>query len=638
MCLYKSGGKLLFAASLLFCLGFGPAEAGTPQNSDSPEPGAGSPKPEDAPKAQTDALGNSLNLTPDSESLPVWTTPAPDATFELAHMIRNAEHSVFLVGKSGVGTGTGFLISKKNRLLATNAHVADIFYEGKTDMLAYQNDTSKSFKVVKVYIHPGVVRSSKGVKLRSPDSKVGDVVGRSSDVAVLQLAEGDELPEELPLGSQEELYDLFAQPIAMLGFPGTDTSGFPKAGDRAEATFREGVVNRVSDFTNNAGGPPERRQYLQHSMANWFGFSGSPIFLPNGHVVALNNSGGTRSQNGLSITQAWGIRADCVWEVLKANHLLDKVNLPPEAAAVDVERFSQPDPELKKMQQVDQLLADARIDLRSSRYEEALDKCNEAAKQLPNYADVYSTRGDVYINTASLNTKADDPKRKQYDESGLADKKHALQLDPDNTALYLDVAVATTNLANMNKPAGSKTVGVDSAIEVADKMLKDDSISTSNKVYAYRVRAAGMGYSPASIKYLAKADATLPFNCDVKWSMAIYYTINHNPQLSERQKALSQMFREAQAKSDTAFTLATSKDDSKRDGKRALQLATEAYETTEYKCYYALTALAVACAETGDFDHAVDYQKKAADAAPEFLRNTYAMRLAVLEKHKPVRS
>ena len=38
--------------------------------------------------------------------------------------------SVFLVGKPDVGTGTAFLISKKNRLLATNAHVADIFNKG----------------------------------------------------------------------------------------------------------------------------------------------------------------------------------------------------------------------------------------------------------------------------------------------------------------------------------------------------------------------------------------------------------------------------------------------------------------------------------------------------------------------------
>ena len=633
MILHKVGGRLLFAASLLFGLGFAPAEEGKTQADDSPPSAASPSKPGDASKAATDELGKSLDLTPDSKSLPVWTKPAPDAITELAHMIRRAAPSVFLAGKSGVGTGTAVLISKKNRLLASNAHVADIFYEGKGDMLAYQNGTSKSFKVVKVYVHPGVLRSSKGVKLRGADKKLGSVVGRSPDVAVLQLAEGDELPDELPFASRDELYDLFAQPVAMLGFPGTDTPGFPKAGEKAEASFREGVINRVSDFTNNAGGAAERQQYLQHSMANWFGFSGSPMLLPNGHIIALNNSGITFNQNGLSVTLAWGIRADCIWEVLKANHLLGKVNLPKEAAAVDVARFYQPDPELKRLEQVDHMLAEARMDLRSSRYQEALGKCSEAAKLLPNYAAVFDTRGDVYINTASLSLKSGDPQRLKYNQLGLADKKQALQLDPANTALYLDVAVATVNLANLTKPAGSKTVGSASAVAVADKMLSDASVSASNKAYACRVRAAGMGYSAASIRYLVKADALFPFNSDVKWSFAIYFRVNHNPVLAERQEALSRTLRAVKVKSDTAFTLATTADAAKRDANRAVQLATDACDSTEYKCYYALTALAVACAESGDFDRAVEYQKQALDHAPAFLRSTYAKRLAALEKH-----
>ncbi len=272
------------------------------------------PTPNQAPSTgKPDDLAKSLNLTPESKSLPIWSQPAPDAVTELSRVVRKFSPSVFIVGKSDAGTGTAWLLSKKNRLLATNAHVADLFSKGTGPMLAYQNGTTNVFTVVKTYYHPGVLRLSQGVLLRTTSSSTGNVYSRSPDVAILQLAEdGPELPDELPLASRDELYDLFAQPVAMLGYPSLDTNGaLPAVGQKATASFREGVIDRVADFSNSAGGPPDRQQYLQHSMAGWFGFSGSPMFLPNGHVVALNNSGGTFSQNGLTATLTWGIRADC---------------------------------------------------------------------------------------------------------------------------------------------------------------------------------------------------------------------------------------------------------------------------------------------------------------------------------------
>ena len=53
-----------------------------------------------------------------------------------------------------------------------------------------------------------------------------------------------------------------------------------------------------------------------------------------------------------------------------------------------------------------------------------------------------------------------------------------------------------------------------------------------------------------------------------------------------------------------AWVLATSPDDSVRDGKRAIELATKACELTEYKEPHILSTLAAAYAETGDFDTA----------------------------------
>jgi tetratricopeptide (TPR) repeat protein len=597
------------------------------------------PSPNTAPSdAKSDDLAKSLNLTPESKSLPIWNQPAPDAVTQLSRVVRKFSPSIFIVGKSDAGTGTAWLISKKNRLLATNAHVADLFSKGTGPMLAYQNGTTNVFTVVKTYYHPGVLRFSQGVLLRTTSSSTGNVYSRSPDVAILQLAEdGPELPDELPLATRDELYDLFAQPVAMLGYPSLDTNGeLPALGQKATASFREGVIDRVSDFSNSAGGSPERQQYLQHSMAGWYGFSGSPMFLPNGHVVALNNSGGTFTQSGLTTTLTWGIRADCLWELLKANHLLDKVNLPPEAAAVDIERFSKPDPELEKLQKVNKLLADARLDMQFSRHQAAIDKCKQAAEQLPEYAAIYGLRGDVYMDYASRNFKLTDPKMQEYNQLALTDANRAVQLDPTNTRYYLDLAMANCNLANLNTTIGKRNV-VPASIEVADRLINSPGVSPEDKVFAYRVRANGMAFSPDSLTYLKKADAVCPSDYSVQWTTYLYYENNKNTQEANRYKQLSTTLKGALAKSNTAWKLATSKDDAKRDGKRAFDLASEACQSTNYQAYYALAALAGAYAESGDFAHAIEYQQKALKLAPEHKQTQYTQLLASYQEHKPWR-
>jgi tetratricopeptide (TPR) repeat protein/S1-C subfamily serine protease len=586
---------------------------------------------------QTDSLAKSLNLTADSKSLPLWSEPAPSAVADLTRVVRKAAPSVFLVGKSDVGTGTAFLISKKNRLLATNAHVADIFNKGSGDMLAYQNGTANVFKVVKAYYHPGVMRMSSGVILRTANPSSGNVFPRSPDVAVLQLADdGHELPDELPLATRDEMYDIFAQSVCMLGFPGHDTSNLPRTGQTAGATFREGVISRVADFSNDTGSMPARQQYLQHSMANWYGFSGSPIILPNGHVAGLNNSGATYNVNGLSTNIAFGIRADCLWELLKADQLLDKVELAPEAALVDIDRFSQPDPQMERLQKVNQLLAEARDDSRYLRDQAAIAKCNEAAQQLPEYAAIYSLRGAVYMEYAAHSFKPSDPQTRKYNQLALEDENLALQLDPTNTSCYLNVGMANTNLANLNAP-NSKRKSVPASMELADRIIGNPSVSPREKADAYRLRADAMGLTPDSWEYLKKADALMPHNARVHWTMNIYYANNNKPQEAARHKQLSLTLQEALAKSQTAWKLATSKDDAERDGKRAFALASEACVSTDNEVYYALNALAAAYAESGDFPHAVEYEKKALAVAPEHKRAPYTQCLASYQEHKPWR-
>lgn len=62
-----------------------------------------------------------------------------------------------------------------------------------------------------------------------------------------------------------------------------------------------------------------------------------------------------------------------------------------------------------------------------------------------------------------------------------------------------------------------------------------------------------------------------------------------------------------------AWVLATSPDDSLRNGKRSIALATEAGTLSDYKEPHILSTIAAAYAEIGDFESAIEWSKKAID-------------------------
>jgi tetratricopeptide (TPR) repeat protein len=66
-----------------------------------------------------------------------------------------------------------------------------------------------------------------------------------------------------------------------------------------------------------------------------------------------------------------------------------------------------------------------------------------------------------------------------------------------------------------------------------------------------------------------------------------------------------------------AWVLATSPEDSVRDGKRAIDLATQACDETNYSKSHILSTLAASYAETGNWEKAIEWSKKAAELGHE---------------------
>lgn len=571
-----------------------------------------------------------------SKSLPLWTEAPESETLDLSQLVQQLHPSIFLVGTADGGHGTAFVISQENRLLATNAHVADIMHAAGGQMLAIGNGTARVYQVDAVYYHPGVRRVLGNMAVRTSDPARGDVYPESPDVAVLHLADGEELPPALVLADPDELNELLAKPIAMLGYPGHDTESWPSVGQKAEATFRQGVVCRMTDFMNDVNAPSNELQFMQHSMANWFGFSGSPIFLKNGHVIALNNCGTTKKKGNLITSLAWGVRVDCLWELLKQHGLWSQVAISADPSTVDVERFSQPDPTEAAFNQARRLVAQARIDLMRKDELEAVRKCNEASRIMPHLTAIYDARCIAYNFYANHKINARNAEAERYFQYALDDAKRAAELEPGSIDHYLDVAMGEINVANVKVPLGSFHQ-VPAAVELADELIAEPAITARDRAYAYRVRAFANAWAPEVLADLEKAVETDPWIPQNYMALSTYWTLHRNGAKQREAKAKADALSAAIADSDQAWLAATSRDDDHRNGHDAQRLAKLACEATNYKWWGALRSLAAAHAELGEFDEAAKYADQAAKLAPENESGAITRQLRSYRQQEPWR-
>jgi WD40 repeat protein/serine/threonine protein kinase/tetratricopeptide (TPR) repeat protein len=136
----------------------------------------------------------------------------------------------------------------------------------------------------------------------------------------------------------------------------------------------------------------------------------------------------------------------------------------------------------------------------------------------------------------------------------------------------------------------------------------------------------------------------------VKWLARAYYRqgkerlvtySEYSAKISDFEAAVRIDPNNASALSELAWLLAICPASEHRDATRAIKLATKACELTNWKNHAEVSTLAAAYSETGDFEAAVNWQKKAAGLLPENcppeLRANYESRLEVYESRKPYR-
>jgi len=202
-----------------------------------------------------------------------------------------------------------------------------------------------------------------------------------------------------------------------------------------------------------------------------------------------------------------------------------------------------------------------------------------------------------------------------------------LAADPNNHVVLLYTASCYKGLGNHAK-----------AIELLEKVV---SIEPRNAI-AYD--SLGLSYFALGRYYEAagannKSLAINPNNLTTLGCLSeCYEKLSAFEQaIKSYEKCLALKPNSALALTKLAIIYGTCKDAKFRDGDKAVKLATRACELTKYEHYLCISGLAAGYAECGDFEKAIEYQKKAIELAGDDFKGEYEKRLAAYKANKPWR-
>ncbi len=331
---------------------------------------------------------------------------------------------------------------------------------------------------------------------------------------------------------------------------------------------------------------------------------------------------------------------------------------------------------------VEYRLLRARQHFATEAYKESLADVDEALQMVPDNYATHELRGLVLLaldraedalaafdQATELNAKAVTPYLRRAElygrlgdmQRGIDQASKAIELNNDSPLGYL----LRSDLYLRNNQA-------EKALADADKALE----STPGLVQAYWMKARvfdELGRTADAMDQLQELADGLPPQVELNLQIAIYAlqlemprraiaaldrAINVDPEnamlyrfrgdsnlnigqhraaIDNYEKALELDPEDSGLLNNFAWTLATSPDAEVRDGKRALELATEACELTDYNTAHILSTLAAAYAEAGDFETAKKWAQKAVDLNDEDNGPQIAEELASYERGQPVR-
>ncbi|MGE3959596.1 MAG: serine protease [Vicinamibacterales bacterium] len=193
---------------------------------------------------------------------------------------------IVLPNEGAVPFGTAWAFEPN--LFATNGHVVELMaqlaqkHPDAAFFVAINQRPDKRLRITAAKGHPLYGKAQ--VRFDGRATELG-----GHDIGVLRTA--DAAPSHFKLASQPQLQALRpGSRIAYLGFPMESLAMGNLDPQNPVATMQSGIVTSLSDYFLGDGGYANNR-LLRHNLPSAGGASGSPIFTPDGVVVAIHFGG-----------------------------------------------------------------------------------------------------------------------------------------------------------------------------------------------------------------------------------------------------------------------------------------------------------------------------------------------------------
>lgn len=254
-------------------------------------------------------------------------------------------------------------------------------------------------------------------------------------------------------------------------------------------------------------------------------------------------------------------------------------------------------------------------------YDQAIVAFNKAIALDPKNVTVYESRGDAYLGKKEI-------------ERAIADYNEALRLlpkdaDPSDRARLLRQRGVAYFLAE----------NYDRALVDQDEVIRLAPKSAMNYI------DRGQTYSCQTDYKRALADFTQAIRLEPDFVLAYTCRAGVYQKLNDYRRARTDLRQAARLDPqdlwDThltlAWLLATCPDSATRDGREAIQYARKSCKAQRWKDSLSLAVLAAAYAETGNFEKAIAWQKKAVDQADNSYRERMRKALRLYQRGEPYR-
>jgi len=258
---------------------------------------------------------------------------------------------------------------------------------------------------------------------------------------------------------------------------------------------------------------------------------------------------------------------------------------------VEMQEGLDPNSPFPRLQKMDIFLA-------QKNYDEALKILNELRDKAPGNPMIYLQRALIYFD------------KKDYDLA-LKDIDSAFRLaEDDSDVVRRGIFLRTTILVKQEKYAEAIKYLKDIIAKKTDKSQQIYQLLLVQTYLNAKVNAKALALIDELLVSDPESPDLLRLRADTLLGLG-----RHQEAIAEYEKLLAKDPDDSGVLNNLSWVLATSPDDSLRDGKKALEYALKSCELTKYEFPHILSTLASAYAELGEFDKAIEWIDKGLELA-----------------------